>query len=116
METVAVLRYKRKELSFTSNSARGLNCREDRLLKSALGSIEKERQRSLSVIGNEVQDIHVSLKETVNLRRHDSAPVLDVGDLCGTYSDVNAKRHDESHCNNNNYEKIARQQPMNTGE
>lgn len=69
METLKVFgKFKRKELSF---DVRGVNNREERLLKNALGSLEKQRKRSLNNIQNEVQDLHITLKETNNVWQGD---------------------------------------------
>ena len=68
METFKVFgKLKRKELSFGFSDVRGVNKREERLLRSALGSLEKQRKRSLLNIQNEVADLHISLKETNNI-------------------------------------------------
>jgi hypothetical protein len=76
METFKVYgKLKRKELSFGSNDVRGVNKREERLLRNALGSIEKERKRSLLNIQSKVEDLHVSLKETTNVWQGDKHSV-----------------------------------------
>lgn len=78
METFKVFgKLKHKELSFGFNNVRGVNKREERLLRSALGSLEKQRIRSLMSIQNEVEDLHISLKETNNVFHGDRHLVHD---------------------------------------
>lgn len=104
MESLGLRRFKRNELSFKKNSARGLNCREDRLLESALGSIEKERQRSLNAIVNEVHSINDSLKETVTVKRNERSQTPVVIEHGQPKSQVACSRNREDlNCKNNNY-------------
>ncbi|XP_001633492.2 uncharacterized protein LOC5513244 [Nematostella vectensis] len=74
MEKFKVLgKLKKKELAFGVNNVKGLNDREERLLKGTIGLIERQKKKTLFKIQTEVKVIQCDLKETnavLNLSDH----------------------------------------------